>query len=131
MPGPRPFRIPWWALLADLVCVAAFAAGGKSAHEDSAAWWVIARIAWPYAAACLVGWAWVLRRGWDPRGWRPAGVAVVASTYVLGMALRLVSGRGIALGFLVVAIVFLSVTMLGWRLLAGAVRRRVTTTPTR
>lgn len=123
MRNPRVSRQPWWALLVDLVCVVAFAAGGKSAHDDSATWWVIARIAWPYAVACLLGWAYVLRRGWDARGWRPAGIAVLASTYVLGMVLRVVSGRGIALGFLIVAIVFLTVTLLGWRLLAAGVRR--------
>lgn len=118
-------RPVWWALVADLVCVVAFAAGGKSAHDESSTWWVIATIAWPFALACLIGWVVVARRGWDPRQWRPAGVAVLASTYVLGMVLRLVSGRGIAVGFLIVSIVFLAVTMLGWRLLAGwLVRRR-------
>lgn len=38
-----------------------------------------------------------------------------------GRVLRLISGRGIAVGFLVVAITFLSVTMLGWRLVAEVV----------
>lgn len=117
-------RTVWWALAADLVCVVAFAAGGKSAHDESSTWWVIARIAWPFALACLLGWAYVARRGWDPRQWRPAGLAVLASTYVLGMVLRLISGRGIAIGFLIVAIIFLSLTMLGWRLVAGWVTRR-------
>jgi hypothetical protein len=116
----------WWPLLADLVCVVAFAAGGKSAHDESSTWWVIARIAWPFALACLLGWAYLLRRRWDPRRWRPAGFAVLASTYVLGMVLRLISGRGIAIGFLIVAAVFLSLTMLGWRFVAAAwaTRRR-------
>jgi FtsH-binding integral membrane protein len=118
-------RPVWWALVADLVCVVAFAAGGKDAHDQSSTWWVVLRIAWPFALACLIGWAVVVRRGWDSRQWRPAGVAVLASTYVLGMVLRLISGRGIAVGFLIVSIVFLAVTMLGWRLLAGwLVRRR-------
>ncbi|WP_017935803.1 DUF3054 domain-containing protein [Nocardioides sp. Iso805N] len=117
-------RTVWWALVADLVCVVAFAAGGKSAHDESSTWWVIARIAWPFALACLLGWAYVARRGWDPRQVRPAGIAVLAATYVLGMVLRLISGRGIAIGFLIVAIIFLSLTMLGWRLVAGWVTRR-------
>lgn len=113
----------WWPLLADLVCVVAFAAGGKSEHDESAAWWVIARIAWPFLVACLLGWLVVVRRGWDPLRWRPAGIAVLASTYVLGMALRLLSGRGIAPGFLIVAICFLTVTLLGWRGLVALARR--------
>lgn len=114
----------WLPLVIDLVCVVAFAAGGKSEHEASAAWWVIARIAWPYLVACLLGWLVVARRGWDPLRWRPAGITVLASTYVLGMALRLLSGRGVALGFLIVAACFLTVTMLGWRGLATLARRR-------
>lgn len=114
----------WWALVGDLVCVVAFAAGGKSAHDDSSTWWVILKIVWPFALACLIGWVLVLSRGWDPRRWRPAGIAVLAATYVLGMVVRAISGRGVAIGFLVVAIVFLTLTMLGWRLVAGAIRRR-------
>ena len=115
-----------WPLLTDLVCVVAFAAGGKDAHDESATWWVIGRIAWPYALACLVAHVVVWRRGWDPLRLRPAGVTVLATTYVLGMVLRVVSGRGIAVGFLVVAAIFLTATMLGWRLLSAAWRRRRT-----
>lgn len=121
----RPRTRPVWsAFVLDLICVVLFAAGGKSAHDDSSTWWVILRIAWPYALACAIGWAFVLRRRWDPWQWRPAGVAVLASTYILGMVLRLISGRGIAIGFLVVAIVFLTATMLGWRAVLGWVNRR-------
>ena len=40
---------------------------------------------------------------------------VLAVTYLLGMTLRAISGRGLALGFLVVAVLFLTSTMLGWR----------------
>lgn len=117
-------RRPLWPLLVDLVCVVAFAAGGKSAHDESQTWWVIARIAWPYLVACLLGWLVVWRRGWDPLRWRPAGVLVLAATYVLGMVLRVLSGRGIAVGFLIVAICFLALTLLGWRLVATLVRHR-------
>lgn len=121
-------RRTWPAFVVDLICVVAFAAGGKSAHDDSSTWWVILRIAWPYALACLLGWVFVLRRHWDPWQWRPAGVTVLAWTYVLGMVVRVISGRGIAIGFLIVAIIFLTVTMLGWRLLVGWIsgRRRAT-----
>lgn len=117
-------RAAWWALAADLICVVAFAAGGKSAHDDSSTWWVIARIAWPYALACLLAHLLLHRRGQDPLRWRPGGFVVLASTYVLGMVLRLVSGRGIAIGFLIVAIVFLSLTMLGWRAINAAWQTR-------
>ena len=114
----------WLPLVIDLICVVAFAAGGKSAHDESSTWWVIARIAWPFLVACLLGWLLVARRGWDPLRWRPAGITVLASTYVLGMALRLLGGHGIAIRFLIVAICFLTLTMLGWRGYATALPRR-------
>ena len=55
---------------------------------------------------------------------RPEGIVVLAVTYVLGMVLRVVSGRGIAVGFLVVAAVFLALTMLGWRAVVRVVAQR-------
>jgi hypothetical protein len=42
-------------------------------------------------------------------------VVILAVTYVLGMILRAISGRGLAVEFLVVAAAFLALTMLGWR----------------
>lgn len=106
-------------LLADLVCVVVFAAAGKSSHEASDSEWVVLAIVWPFAVAVALAHA-ILRwrRARPARVW-PEGALVVAVTYVLGMALRVLSERGIAVGFLIVAAVFLSLTMLGWR---GAVR---------
>jgi hypothetical protein len=52
----------------------------------------------------------------------PEGAVVVVVTYVLGMGLRVLSGRGIAPAFLVVAAVFLTLTMLGWRAVARFAR---------
>jgi len=45
-------------------------------------------------------------------------------TYVLGMALRAASGRGLAVGFLIVAAIFLAATMLGWRGVVSLVTRK-------
>jgi hypothetical protein len=112
-------------IVLDLVCVLAFAFGGKSSHEASDANTVVLKIVWPFAVAVIVGWLGAMWNGM--RGLRvwPGGVTILAVTYVLGMALRLVSGRGIALGFLIVAVLFLAVTMLGWRLVyAGWLRWR-------
>ena len=109
-------RVLTWALLADLVCVLAFALGGRSAHDEGSTVWVAVRIAWPFALAALAGHVLAWRRGWDVLRWRPAGFAIVAVTYVLGMVLRVVTGRGIAITFLIVALLFLALTMLGWRL---------------
>ena len=54
----------------------------------------------------------------------PSGVTVVGITYVLGMTLRVVSGRGVEGGFPVVAALFLAATMLGWRALVLLARRQ-------
>ncbi|CAN5515772.1 DUF3054 domain-containing protein [soil metagenome] len=112
-----------WLLpvVADLVCVLVFAAAGKGSHEAGASEWVVLAIVWPFALAALVAHAGLFRAGRPAERVWPEGVVVLATTYLLGMVLRLVSGRGIAVGFLVVALIFLTVTLLGWR----AVRRLV------
>ena len=120
----RPTLGLLWPLLADLGCVLALAAGGKNTHDADDSWWVVLVIAWPFALAAVlahVGWA---LRGEDVRRVWSGGVAVVAVTYVLGMALRALSGRGLATGFLVVAALFLVVTMLGWRGVVHLATRR-------
>ena len=50
---------------------------------------------------------------------RPAGLGAWISTVAVGMLLRVVSGQGTAAAFIVVALAFLGLFMLGWRLLAG------------
>lgn len=102
-------------LLADLVCVVVFAAAGKSSHEAGDSEWVVLAIVWPFAAAVALAHVVLRRRGGRPARVWPEGVVVVAVTYAVGMALRVLSGRGIAVGFLIVAALFLTFTMLGWR----------------
>ncbi|MBA2953200.1 DUF3054 domain-containing protein [Nocardioides sp. CGMCC 1.13656] len=111
-------------LVADLVCVLALALGGKSSHEPGDSDWVVLVIAWPFAVAAVLGHVMLLWRGRPTRRVWPEGATVVAVTYVLGMLLRSLSDRGLAPGFLVVAAVFLTVTMLGWRLVTSRLTRR-------
>ena len=102
-------------LIADLLCVLALALGGKSSHDEAGSFWVVLAIAWPYALAAVLTHLWLLLRGRQASRVWPEGVIVLAVTYVLGMALRAVSGRGLDPAFLVVAGIFLTLTMLGWR----------------
>jgi FtsH-binding integral membrane protein len=111
-------------LVADLVCVLVFAAAGKSSHEASTSEWVVLAIVWPFAVSVVVAHAGLLLARRQPLRVWPEGVAVLAVTYVLGMVLRVLSGRGIAGGFLVVAAVFLAVTLLGWRAVVRLSTRR-------
>ena len=113
-----------WPVLADLLCVLVFAMAGKSSHEAGASEWVVLAIAWPYAlSAALAGVVLVLARRQAERLW-PEGVLVLGVTYVLGTLLRVLSGRGIAGGFLVVSALFLALTLLGWRAIVSQVKRR-------
>lgn len=93
----------------------ALAAGGRRSHEPGEPAWVVVTISWPFALAAGLAHVWLGWRGRETRRPWPEGVTVVAVTYVLGMILRAISGRGLAPGFLVVAGLFLAVTMLGWR----------------
>jgi hypothetical protein len=113
-------------LVADLACVLAFAAGGKDTHEAGDSDWVILAIVWPYALAVGLAHAGLVARGRPARRIWPEGAVALAVTYVLGMIVRGLSGRGIAVDFLVVAALFLTLTMLGWRCIALLVRRRRT-----
>ncbi|GAB6985013.1 DUF3054 domain-containing protein [Nocardioides pyridinolyticus] len=118
-------------LLADLVCVLALALGGKNTHGAADSSWVVLVIAWPFALAAVLAHAVLLWPGWSASRVWPSGVVVLAATYVLGMGLRALSGRGLAPGFLVVAFLFLAVTMLGWRLVAARTDRRRAASSTR
>lgn len=113
-----------WPLVADLVCVLALAIGGKGTHDADAAAWVALVIAWPFALAAVLAHVALAARGRRTTPVWPDGALVLAVTYGLGMVLRAASGRGLAPGFLVVAAVFLALTMLGWRALVQIRPRR-------
>jgi hypothetical protein len=66
----------------------------------------------------------------DPTGWRP-GIAVWASTLVLGMLLRIVSGNTAAWSFVAVAAIVLAAFLLGWRVVFRLVERTRTRTDAR
>ncbi|CAN5167023.1 hypothetical protein BH09ACT12_BH09ACT12_30800 [soil metagenome] len=102
----------------------ALAIGGKGSHDAGESAWVVLAIVWPYAVSAGLAHVLLATRGRDPRPVWPEGVLVLAVTYGLGMLLRAVSGRGLAPGFLVVAAIFLAVTMLGWRAVVQLQRRR-------
>jgi hypothetical protein len=110
-------------VLVDLGCVFAFAAAGKTSHEAGQSGWVVLAIVWPYALSVALAHGALLVAGRETRRTWPEGAVVLAVTYVLGTVLRVVSGRGVAGGFLVVAVLFLALTMLGWRVILRLVTR--------
>lgn len=139
-----------WAFLLDAVCVLVFAAGGRSSHEESLSIGGVAQTAWPFLVGLGVGWVVLLaaaRRSagtpgtgaarpgaagagtsWSTR-WShlspvPAGVVLVLASWGLGMGLRLVTDQGASGAFPLVALAFLTLTLIGWRVIAALVSRR-------
>jgi hypothetical protein len=104
----------------DLCCVGAFVAIGRASHSEGDALAGLARTAWPFLAGLAVGW--LVTRAWRrPGALVPTGLGVWVSTVALGMVLRVVSGQGTDAAFVVVALAFLGLFMLGWRVVAGRI----------
>jgi hypothetical protein len=116
-------RRAWGAGLVDVGCVLAFVVIGRASHARGESLGGIASTAWPFLAGLACGW--VAVRAWRrPTGLFPAGVGAWLGTVAAGMVLRVVSGQGTAVAFVGVALAFLGLFLLGWRLVFEAVRRR-------
>jgi hypothetical protein len=112
----------WPAVLADAACVLVFAVAGIASHEGSMPA-ALGRVVWPFALAAALGW--VLTRAWrEPTRIWPTGVLIWLMTVLGGLLLRGVSGQGLAWTFALVTTLFLALTMLGWRGVVVALRRR-------
>jgi hypothetical protein len=110
------------ALAADAAAVVLFAAIGRDTHEHGLDPAGVLLTAAPFLAGTLIGW--VLSRAWRrPLALWPAGTAIWLCAVVLGLALRGLSGGGLAVAFQMVTTVTLAVFLLGWRLVASAVTR--------
>jgi Protein of unknown function (DUF3054) len=108
------------AVVLDLCCVLAFVAIGRASHGEGETVAGMAKTAWPFLSGLLAGWA--VTRAWRrPAALVGAGAGIWLVTVAAGMALRVVSGQGTAVTFVLVSLVFLGLTMLGWRAVA---RRR-------
>src|SRR6516162_1982434 len=109
------------AVILDCCCVLAFVIIGRASHVQGESLAGIASTAWPFLAGLAGGWlatAGLAGRAWQPFRLWPAGVGAWLGTVALGMVLRVVSGQGTALAFIGVALAFLGLFLLGWRLLA-------------
>ena len=88
---------------------------GRASHGEGLTG--VASTAWPFLAGLAGGW--LAARAWRrPFGLWPAGVGAWLGTVALGMLFRVVSGQGTAPAFIGVALAFLGLFLLGWRLLA-------------
>jgi hypothetical protein len=110
------------ALILDCCCVLVFVIIGRASHTRGESLGGIASTAWPFLTGLGAGWLAV--RAWRrPLGLVPAGVGAWLGAVAGGMVLRVVSGQGTAVAFIGVALAFLGLFMLGWRLAARLVAR--------
>jgi len=109
----------------DAGAIVVFAAIGRANHAEGILGdrgIGLATTAWPFLVGAALGW--VIAKGWKkPCAWRPTGVIVWASTLVGGMLLRLVSGQGVQVSFVIVAGLFLAAFLIGWRVISGVLAK--------
>jgi Protein of unknown function (DUF3054) len=111
------------AVALDVLCVLLFVVIGRASHTRGESLAGIASTAWPFLCGLAAGWA--ASRAWRrPLALRPAGLVVWLCTVALGMILRVVSGQGTAVAFIIVALAFLGLFLLGWRVVARLLTRQ-------
>ena len=110
-------------LAVDVLLVAVFVLIGRRTHDGDSVLAGFLVTLWPFAAALLLGW--LLARAWrTPDRLIPSGLIVWVVTVAGGMALRVLSGQGVQLSFVVVRTIVLGVFLLGRRALTRLIGRR-------
>ena len=111
------------AVVLDCCCVLGFVIIGQASHAKGESVAGIASTAWPFLTGLAGGW--LASRAWRrPFGIFPAGVGAWLGAVALGMVLRVVSGQGTAVAFIGVALAFLGLFLLGWRVVGRLGRSR-------
>lgn len=110
------------ALACDVALVMLFAGLGRSEHAREATLLGLFETAWPFLAGLAIMWlvTFAYRR---PLSLVRTGVPVWLGTVAIGMGLRLLTGSGAALPFVLVATGTLAVFLLGWRAIAALAAR--------
>ena len=113
------------AAVLDCCCVLAFVIIGRARHDAAGGESLagIASTAWPFLAGLCGGW--LAARAWRrPVALAPAGVGAWLGAAGLGMGLRVAAGQGSAAAFVLVALAFLGLFLLGWRMVVRVLPRR-------
>jgi hypothetical protein len=101
------------AIAVDVICILVFAIVGRSSHQEANDLLGVAHTAWPFLAGCLAGT--LIGRTWRHPYSLQSGVAVWLGTVVGGMVLRVLTGAGVQLSFIIVASCVLALFLIGWR----------------
>lgn len=123
--APRRGMSPTQWLNFDALGVLVFVIVGRKQHDEADAVAGILRTAAPFLIAMFVGWG--IAKSWRrPDSWR-TGLITWATTLALGMILRRVFwDGGTAATFVIVAAVFLALTMFSWRAVSRSIHQRLT-----
>lgn len=101
----------------DALCVLALVIIGTRNHDTDTGVGGVLYVAAPFWIALVVGW--IVTRAHRSSNGTATGVFIWIVTVALGMVLRnLVFDRGTAAAFIVVASVFLAISMNGWRIIS-------------
>jgi Protein of unknown function (DUF3054) len=99
---------------ADFCCVLLFVVIGRASHHDGSSLPGLWDTFWPFATGTAIGL--LVTRFWRrPGALLPTGVGVWLGTVVIGMILRVLAGQGTAFAFILVALAFVGLFQLGWR----------------
>ena len=110
-------------LAVDVLLVAVFVLIGRRTHDGDSVLEGFLVTLWPFLAALLLGW--VIARAWrSPDRILVSGLVVWVVTVAGGMLLRVLSGQGVQLSFVVVTTIVLGVFLLGRRALSRRIGRR-------
>lgn len=106
-----------WLLSFDLTSVVVFVAAGRSTHNEGNSFGHFLHTAAPFLIALGLGW--LLARAWKDATSTRTGAIVLIVTFAVGMLLRkTVYGDGTAASFMLVAAAFLTLFLIGWRIVA-------------
>jgi hypothetical protein len=110
------------AAAADLGCVLLFVVIGRANHHAGGGLAGLWDTTWPFAVGAVAGL--LASRYWQrPTALVPVGVSVWLGTVAIGMVLRVASGQGTAFAFVLVALAFLGLFQLGWRVAVSRTAR--------
>lgn len=112
------------AAVLDVVVIVIFAAIGRASHSEAHPVLESLAVAWPFLVGAAVGWAIAVGPLHRTAASFTAGVPIWFAAVVVGMVLRVATGRGTAISFIIVATLFLGAFLLGWRVILLGWKRR-------
>ena len=115
-------RTAWFALAGDAALVLLFAGLGRGSHAREATLLGLLETAWPFLLGLAVTWI-SARISQHPLAPLKSGIPVWIGTVAIGLLLRAITGAGVALAFVLVALGTLALLLVGWRLIAVLVLR--------